>query len=244
MLADREGPAISTGKLDDAVHLESAWRVSLICFIWKELPKWRDDPSRPLEAGETILTSQLCAYLNSATRKAQGWDFLQFRVEEADETVRRRKVDLVPAASGTTIWIDGREYTQYVSLLPIECKRLPTPVDRRRDEREYLFSAYSSTGGVQRYKSGHHGAAHQMAAMIAYIQEQDVGYWINEVRRWLNGIIADRVPGWRESDKLLLTCHNEDLQAAVLRSNHCRNGDLSPIRLYHLWVVMDEEYCD
>lgn len=215
--------------------------MSLICFIWNELPKWRDDPSRPAQTGETLLTSQLCAYLNSAARKSRGWDFLQFRVEEADETVKSRKLDLTPAPSGTTVWIDGREYSQYATLLPIECKRLPTPVGPTRDEREYLFSAHSSSGGVQRFKSGHHGAAHSVGALIAYIQEQDLDYWMEMTERWLKGIVEERVPGWTESDGLFSKCRSKDAQTAVLRSDHCRNNDLSPIRLYHLWVVMGEE---
>ena len=238
MLADRGDSAVSTGKLGDSVHLPGAWRISLICYIWGELPKWRDDPGRPNASGETVLTSQLCAHLNSAVRKSQGWDFLQFRVEEADETVKSRKIDLIPAPSGTVIWIDGREYSQYSTLLPIECKRLPTPVGQKRDNREYLFSAHSSTGGVQRYKAGHNGAAHSVAAMIAYIQGQNIEYWIDEVQRWLNEIVENRVPNWEESDALLAKFRSEEAQTAVLQSEHCRNGDLSPIRLYHLWVVM------
>ena len=34
--------------------------------------------------------------------------------------------------------------------MPIECKRLTTPVGKERDEREYLISKFSSTRGVHR----------------------------------------------------------------------------------------------
>jgi hypothetical protein len=160
VLADHEDIILPTGGLDQNLHFPAAWRLTLLEYIASELPKWRDDPNRPVETAEASLTSRLCAHMNSATRKSGGWDFLQFRVEEPDETVGGRKLDLVPAPSAATIWIEGREYTQYSPLVPIECKRLPIPVSATRDEREYLFSAYSSTGGVQRFKAGHHGAAH------------------------------------------------------------------------------------
>lgn len=166
MLADHAEPNVQSGGLDPNLHLPAAWRLALLEFIATELPKWRDDPKRPVETAETSLTSRLCAHMNSATRKSGGWDFLQFRVEEPDEIVGGRKLDLVPAPSAATIWIDGREYTQYTPLIPIECKRLPIPASATRDEREYLYSAHSSTGGIQRFKAGHHGAAHTIGAMI------------------------------------------------------------------------------
>ena len=239
MLADQGELRLSSGRLDRTVQLPGTWWVSLLCFIADELPKWRDDPSRPTETSETILTSQLCAYMNSATRLSRGWDFLQFRTEEADETVRSRKVDLVPAASGTTIWIKGRQYSQYAALLPIECKRLPTPAGSKRDEREYLFSVHNSTGGVQRYKAGHHGASHSVGALIAYIQEQDIEFWSERIRLWLNGLVGDRVSSWDEEDALGMTCHDGRRRTAVLRSVHRRCGELPPIQLYHLWVNMN-----
>lgn len=80
-----------------------------------------------------IVTSRLCAHMNSATRKSGGWDILQFRVEGPDELIGGRKLDLVPTPSAATIWIDGREYSQYTPLIPIESKRLPIPADRTRD---------------------------------------------------------------------------------------------------------------
>lgn len=209
----------------------------LLEFIAGELPKWRDDPKRPTETAETSLTSRLCAHMNSATRKSRGWDFLQFRVEEPDETTGGRKLDLVPAPSAATIWIDGREYTQYEPLIPIECKRLPIPPDATRDEREYLYSAHSSTGGVQRFKAGHHGAAHTTGAMIGYIQSSDVDFWNAKMRAWLKGLVEMPVNGWSLYDALRLTKHDKASRIALLESIHRRN-DLPDIRLHHLWIDM------
>ena len=229
-----------SGKLDQAIHLPDSWRLSLLRFFAHELPKWRDDPRRPAETAETILTSQLCAYMNSAARKSPGWDYLQFRTEEPDETIRSRSVDLIPAPGGATIWIEGREYTQYSSLMPIECKRLPTPSGRTRDEREYLYSGHSSAGGVQRFKAGHHGAAHSIGAMIAYIQEHHVEFWRQRVRSWLSDLVAAQTSNWMEADALCIAHRDVEQRSAVLKSVHCRVDDLPPIQLHHLWIEMTD----
>lgn len=238
MLADQEEPKVQSGGLDQNIHLPATWRFALLEFIAGELPKWRDDPNRPTDTAETLLTSRLCAHMNSATRKSGGWDFLQFRVEEPDEVARGRKIDLVPAPSAATIWIDGREYTQYVPLVPIECKRLPIPPGATRDEREYLFSAHSSIGGVQRFKAGHHGAAHSVGAMIGYIQDQDISFWNRQLRVWLQALIDAPVDGWTIDDALRITRHDATTKSALLESVHRRNGGLPDIHLHHLWIDM------
>ncbi|HYN95985.1 MAG TPA: hypothetical protein VES42_19235 [Pilimelia sp.] len=135
MLADDGELGVQSGTLAPGVHHQSAWLLSLIDFIADQLPLWRDRGDRRPVMGETRLTSQLCAHLNSAAHKAAGWDILQFRPEEPDETVPARRIDLVPAPRGETIWIDDRRYSDFDPLLPIECKRLPTPADAGRDKR-------------------------------------------------------------------------------------------------------------
>lgn len=240
LLADHADFDTWSGKLDESIHLPNSWRLSLLDFIANELPKWRDDPRRPTETAEPLLTSQLCAHMNSASRMSPGWDFLQFRIEEPDEINRGRKVDLIPASVGASIWIDGREYTRYASLMPIECKRLPTPDGPTRDEREYLYSSYSSTGGVQRFKEGHHGAAHSIAAMIAYIQSHDVEFWTREIRAWLCGLVATQTD-WVQEEALRMARRDFEQRTSVLKSMHLRSNFLPPIHLHHLWVEMNDK---
>lgn len=237
MLAELENVVAWSGNLDQ-VGLHQGWYVSFFAFVAGELPKWRDDPDRSSATSETVLTSQLCAHLNSATRKTRGWDFLQFRVEEPDEKVGGRRIDLVTAPSGVTIWIEGRQYTQYHSLMPIECKRLPTPPGARRDKREYLHSRTSSIGGVQRFKEGHHGATHLLGAMIGYIQSCDIPFWEGRLALWVTELVAEKVPGWQPSDALSKSHSGGAGEVALLESCHHRAGDLLPIRLRHLWIVM------
>ena len=238
MLADDGDRRAQTGTLDTAVHLPGEWLTSLIGFIGQVLPGWRDDPRRPAQTGEDALTAQLCARLSSASRHIPGWDFLQFRREEPDEADGRRSIDLAVAPRGSIIWIKGREYTDYQTLLPIECKRLPTPPGTNRDEREYLHSRFSSTGGIQRFKAGHHGASHTRGAMIAYLQDSDIAAWSVRIERWINELVADDVEGWSAADKFSLVQHNAPDRTACLTSFHPRRSGLDEIRLDHLWIEM------
>ncbi len=237
MFADDRALLQPVGQLSAGLHLPVEWRATLVGFIAGALPAWRDDPDRPPATAETVLTSQLCGFLNSATRKSQGWDCLQFRVEEPDEIVRGRAIDLVAAPSGVLIWIEGRQYTQYEALFPIECKRLPTPAGAGRDEREYLHSRHGSRGGVQRFKAGDHGAAHSRAALIAYLQAEDIGVWRQRVVQWIIDLSAESAD-WTTDDMIHLSEHDPPLRMALLTSRHQRSRGLKAMDLDHLWIEM------
>src|SRR3546814_2402496 len=113
-------------------------------------------------------------------------------------------------------------YTEYQTLLPIECKRLPTPTGTDRDEREYLYSRFSTTGGVQRFKAGHHAASHARAAMIGYVQGRDIPAWSVQLDRWIDGLAGDAVAGWLDTDKLAMVEHDPIARIASFRSDHAR----------------------
>lgn len=238
MLADDGDRRAQVGSLDSDIHLPGEWISSLIGFIGSVLPSWRDDPIRPAHAGETGLTAQLCARLTSASRHAQGWDFLQFKREEPDETDGRRSIDLAVAPSGSVIWIEGRQYTEYQTLLPIECKRLPTPTGTNRDEREYIYSRFSTTGGIQRFKAGHHAASHTRAAMIGYVRDRNITAWVAQLGQWIAGLEGDAVEGWSAADSLSILQHDTLVRTAFLRSDHVRRTGLDGIRIDHLWIEM------
>lgn len=238
MLAENSEGLGQTGALRSGILQPAEWLSALVGFIGGVLPSWRDDPAREFVTGETKLTAQLCARLNSASRHATGWDFLQFRREEPDEADGRRAIDLAVAPSGEVIWIDGREYTEYRTLLPIECKRLPTPSGGDRDEREYVISQFSSTGGVQRFKAGHHGANHKRAAMIGYVQAHNIAHWHSQLDGWIDGIVKDATENWSAADKLAMIAHDSVQRVAALRSQHFRRANLDPIQIDHLWIEM------
>jgi len=237
MLADSFCYRAHSGTLSKEVHLAAASLYGLLDFIADELPRWRDRPEREQKTAENSLTSQLCAHLASAAANATGWDFLQFRIEEPDEQYNGRKIDLVAAPRAAIVWIDGRCCYDFHTLLPIECKRLPTPDGKNRDEREYVISGKSSTGGIQRFKAGHHAAEHTLAGMIGYVQEHTGAFWLDRITTWikeLDGTCA----GWSFRDLLHTESDNPTTRLSIYHSTHTRKNDLSEIELRHLWIEM------
>lgn len=238
MLADMPPGSGQSGRFGREVQLPGTFLRKLLSFIASELPRWRDRPERKVVASETVLTSQLCAHLNSAARH-EGFDFVQFRTEEPDEVKPGRKLDLVPAPRGEAIWLDQRRHTDFDPLMPIECKRLPTPADAERDEREYVISEQATTGGIQRFKSGLHGAAHNLGAMIGYIQEETAPVWVTRVAAWIDDLVSRGTPGWTAEDHLLLTGNDDGARLTLLGSSHARDAGLPNIELHHMWIQME-----
>jgi len=238
MLADLQDTTPQSGDFSQDLHRPACFRYELIEFIKDQLPRWRDRGDRKPETAEAVLTSQLCGHLNSAARHSDGWDALQFRIEEPDEHYKGRRIDLIPAPCGPAIWIEDRRHTDFDSLLPIECKRLPTPKDKDRDEREYVFNGQATTGGLQRFKAGHHGSAHSVGAMIAYVQNETPLFWEKRIAGWIKDLVETGQPNWTTRDFLRLEHSNEEQGIAVLSSSHTRDGDLGEIELRHLWLSM------
>ena len=237
MLADNFNQQTRIGLLNSELQLPASALHALINFIADELPRWRDDPERTASAAETELTEQLCARLTSVTRHSGGWDHYQFRTEVIDEVKKNRKIDLIASPCGAIIWIDGRRCTQYDTLLPIECKRLPTPKDNARDEREYVVNRKATTGGMQRFKEGNHGANHSLAAMIAYIQAETAESWFNQVNTWITELSkSDR--NWSTNDMLSRDSVQANSGLMSCRSLHFRGSKLSELELRHLWIDM------
>ncbi len=238
MLADSLDSSAQLGALSGDVHLPSSSLYELLDFIAAELPRWRDRSERRKLTSEPELTAQLCSHLNSVARHSPGWDCLQFRTEVPDEQQGGRKIDMAPSPCGTTVWIGGRRHTDFDNLFPIECKRLPTPLGIKRDEREYVINRHASTGGIQRFKAGHHGAAHKLGAIVAYMQENTVAAWQSRIAGWISELVDASHPGWSEKDMLHLLRHTEVLGLATLQSLHSREKGLPEIELRHLWVRM------
>lgn len=230
---------IQSGRLDPYIHLPSTAKLELVSFIAQELPLWRDHPDRPTAHAETTLTEHLCDHLNSAAYNSTTWSHVQFRTETVDETYGDRKIDLTVKPLAAVIIIEGRRHSQFDALFPIECKRLPTPKRKDRDEREYVTTKFGTTGGIQRFKFGYHGAAHAFAAMIAYVQKESFSHWLRQLNRWIHDLTVETNTAWSDSDILQLL--DEDLVTgiSILESRHRRVGGLDACELRHLWIRMD-----
>lgn len=239
MLADSLSTHAQIGAFGKDVHLQMASLYELLDFIADELPSWRDRPELKNISSETELTSTLCGYLNSAARRSAGWDFLQFRSEESDEQQKGRKIDLIASPCDATVWVEGRRCTDFDTLLPIECKRLPTPKGNDRDEREYVISRNSSTGGIQRFKAGHHGGNHRLAAMIAYVRDQTAPIWQGRINAWINELALSANSEWSVKDLLQLVPDSRKAGLSIYRSAHTRAKGLTDIALTHLWIEMN-----
>lgn len=238
MLADLP-IVVETGRLEPEIQLAGTARYALLEFIAEELPRWRDHPERKPETSEVRLTDQLCSHLNSATRRSVGWSHIQFRTEVPDEVKGARTIDLAAKPCGAILLIEGRRHTQFDSLLPVECKRLPTPQEKDRDEREYVTTSPSTTGGIQRFKFGLHGAAHQLGVMIAYVQEMTFSHWLNRINGWIQDLSSEADSPWNDTDALLLSKEDSSKGLCVLCSNHQRQGELEKCELRHLWIKMN-----
>lgn len=238
MLANLSHPFPQSGSLSGEVQLPGTSLFAILDFVASELPGWRDRPDRPREDSETVLTSQLCAHLNSVARHSEGWDILQFRTEIPDEQHKGRRIDLAPTPCDTTLCIEGRNYTDLDTLLPIECKRLPTPADNKRDEREYVIHRGRSTGGIQRFKDGNHGAVHRVGGIIGYLQAESASAWSARIGSWISELAEDGATGWSADDLLHPEWDDSANQVATFRSSHERKKGLPRIELRHVWVNM------
>jgi hypothetical protein len=239
MLADNADTSIQSGAFDADLHKPATFFYELLDFIAALLPCWRDDPSRPKVTSETPLTSQLCHFLNKSSRSAKGWDILHFQVEKQDETYKNRSIDLVAEHYEPVIYVDGRRYIEYDTLLPIECKLLPTPKGIDRDEREYVFSKYHSAGGIHRFKMGYHGLKHTTAAMIGYVQEETIASWEKRIAEWINDLISAHNPDWIDQDHLRHLRTDTALGLGLYDSVHIRKSASTNIHLRHIWIEMN-----
>lgn len=236
MLADITGES-GTGRLEREVQLPSTAKHVVLDFIARQLPVWRDHPDRPAHHAEDRLTESLCDHLNSAAHRSTDMTSFQFRTETGDETNASRTIDLSVKPLGVTLLIDTRRSTIFDTVLPIECKRLPTPPGTGRDHREYVFNQYKSTGGIQRFKKGHHSATHDLAAIIGYVQQDTSADWHTRTTQWIDGLIASKERDWSGKDHLHVEHRDTHRKVTVLSSKHTRSSR-PEIEIRHLWIEM------
>jgi hypothetical protein len=213
----------------------------MVSFIERELPVWRDRPKRPQLSDESTLNQTLCVHLNSAARR-RSFDTIQFLQEPLQSSARRADIGVMPLG---TIMVEGRSYEDFEQLLPIECKRLPTPIDKRRSDCEYVHGLRGHrTGAIERFKHGLHGPENPRALIIAYVQSESFEHWLTTINVRLDKFAREGSDDgfWSPSEILsaVAMARSVDIQRFV--SHHRRS--IPPARsdavdIEHVWLRMN-----
>lgn len=195
---------------------------TVLDFVYNHLEKWKDDPIRPAKISEEDLNNQLCRFLNVKANEAE---CLFFFHHEAPQGMKR-KIDI--SAVFYSSYYDDR--------VVFEAKRLPAPSKKR--EREYVTGASKISGGIQRFKTGAHGRAHDVAAIIGYIQKEDALSFYKKINLWISEeSTKPKTPlMWKAEECLTDFCCDTKHTARSI-STHCREGQC-PILLHHFWILM------
>lgn len=239
-LSETHGRENSSGRITLGIAQKDTLVRETIFFVSKQLPAWRDDPDRPQEQAEDRLNLQLCKFLDSRARN----EFPMVRFDHEEYQPKGRRTDLSASPVNPTI-IGAKSYTIYDPITVLECKRLPAPSPNR--EKEYVTGGKGRTsGGIQRFKLGLHGANVDVAVMIGYVQEQAPRYWHSKINSWImevaRGIIEDTCV-W-SSDEVLGQIEEDSFTGnASCCSTHTRIMPASKKRILiqHLWVIMNTQ---
>lgn len=241
MIADEQRSSPSVGTPDAELLDAGSFHHAIVHLIEQELPVWRDRPLRPPFQDEPKLNQSLCLHLDGAARH-QGFDSIRFVQEGIQAGSRRTDIGvMVPG----TITVEGRDYEDFVQLLPIECKRLPTPRDKRRSDCEYVHGLSGHrTGAVERFKHGLHGPTNPRAMIVAYVQEEGFEHWQAIINQRLKKLDVDRVDDglWTPVEQLSSDQSRTTPICKKLRSTHRR---LQPpafsgtVEIEHLWLLMN-----
>ena len=225
-----------TGRITSGIKLHT-FQLTIINFVFQQLPNWRNDPDRLDGNSEPVLNPQLSKFLDCQARNIS--PMIYFCHEEPQAI--NRNVDISVSLS-EKMTIDAKLYTKYDSILVFECKRLPAPsLDR---EKEYVTGKNPNKkgGGIQRFKLGLHGAEHNLAAMIGYVQDESCRYWQDKVNKWILELVNKPIGDdciWTSNE--ILNMIKEDASTGITHyfSSHNRtNKANNTIELHHLWVVM------
>jgi hypothetical protein len=217
-----------------------AFHHAIVAFIFSELPVWRDRISITEVTDEPNLNQRLCVHLNSAARR-RSFDSVQFLQEPVQAAGRRADMGVMPLG---TIEVQGRSYQDFEQLLPIECKRLPTPADSHRSDCEYVHGTPDHrTGAIERFKHGLHGADNKRALIIAYVQSETFAHWLAKVNERLASLADSSSDDgiWSPNELLSLLTAESKSDVSKLHSRHQRKrkAGTDHIDIEHLWLRMN-----
>jgi hypothetical protein len=226
-----------TGEITSGIKPRT-FQLTIINFVYQQLPIWRDDTDRLDEQSEDKLNLQLCKFLNSCARE----DFPMVCFNHEEDQTNQRRVDL-SASPVKSMCFGAKLYTIYDPILLLEGKRLPAPSSSR--EKEYVTGPTPKkiSGGVQRFKLGLHGKKHNFVAMIGYVQDRSACHWHGKINGWILELVNNPIGDgciWTANETLNPLEEDKTKGIASYRSTHSRTiGD--KIELRHLWITMNVE---
>lgn len=241
MIADESPKTPTLGIPDSEVLDAGAFHEKIVAFIEQELPVWRDRPELSQVTDEPNLNQSLCLHLDNASRR-QCFDSIRFLQEPLQTSGRNADIGVMPL---NNIMVEGICYHDFEQLLPIECKRLPTPPGSRRSDLEYIHGLPGHrTGGIERFKHGLHGSTNQHALMIAYVQAESFSHWLIAINNRLAKLATDGVDDgiWNPTEPLSDSAPAHSPEVQRLKSCHRR---LRPpcssdsVEMDHIWLMMN-----
>jgi len=238
MIADESRPIPTLGNLDAGVLELGAFCREIVSFIERELPIWRQRPEISQVENEPRLNQSLCLHLDRASR--HNFDSIRFLQEPIQGSGRNADIGALPVDS---ITVEGITYQDYEQLLPIECKRLPTPSGSRRSDLEYVHGMPGQrTGGIERFKHGLHGRENPRALMIAYVQAESFTHWHKLINERLAKLADDRADSgdWSPVESLSCVAPSSGTDVQRYSSRHRRHSPpccSDCVEMEHLWLV-------
>lgn len=207
--------SISTGNPPSVSRLY----VVLVSFISSTIDGFRPLTGNP---AEDAITADLSRYFNQHAK------------------MRHLPFEFVNQDLKADIGVHGSAYIPENSkkFCWIEAKRLPTPNERNRDKREYVFvdhTQYKGNGGIERFKLNKHGEGLPVSIMLGYVQENDFDWWLDKVNKWLGEYST--TPPFHNLEYL----QEYSEVSGRYYSRHERYSTkkhkwISPFDLYHFWI--------
>jgi len=189
--------------------------ISIILFLKKHLPSFlvnfnTINPER-IEDG---YNNQLSMFLNAKLTL----EIFQFQHQY--ERDNKKKPDIgVPITSKI---LQG----DYNSIFDIECKRLNSALVHKK---QYVCGA---TGGIERFKRNEHGTNLISSAIIGYLEDNSVDYWIEKINSWIKNEMINDESFWCNEEYL------KEVEQNYCISTHHRITNNS-IKLHHLFYTVN-----
>jgi hypothetical protein len=204
------------------------------------------------QKNETALVTSLCKWLQAFAQDREV--LFAFFHEDPDSGGANRTDDMsvTPAVGTMFLKVGPHYYSCEEQIYIIEAKRLPPPsgVTQGDRSREYVVGNWQAhaldhkkcSGGIERFKEGHHGSTFHRSAMIAFVQDGTNADWIVQINSWINDLIASAIPSheatWTASDRLVAALGNEEAERVhEYISDHSRAVG-GQITLRHFWLIL------